>query len=180
VLVPLAHCRNAIASEGHLLSFYKHVSANPALRQASRDAKSAINYLETEIGMRQDLRVLVNAVAESKTELDHESKRLLDFERRNFFRNGLGIAQGPLRDRFREIKERLSELPIEFRRNMNEEHRYVAFSLEELEGMSRDFLQRLEPDHNSAGAMVKLRVSFKMNYQQPLLRYADLGETRKR
>lgn len=180
VLVPMAHRRNIIASEGHILSFYIDVSPHESLRQASREAKAAIDRLETEIGMRQDLYELVEAVAQRRPELDTESQRLPDFEQRNFFKNGLSIADTCLRERYKEIKQRLSELQMEFRRNLADENGYVAFSAEELDGMSKDFLDGLEPDHDSTGEAGKHRVSFKMMHQQNLLRYAKRGETRER
>lgn len=150
ILLLLADCRNAIASKGHVLSFYKDVSSDAALRRASREAKAAIDHLVTEIGTRQDLYALVNAVAENKPELDPESQQLLDFERRNFFPNGLGLAVGPERDRFAVIKTRLGELKIELQRNMSDENGYVAFSREELAGMPEEFLDRLEPRREPA------------------------------
>jgi metallopeptidase MepB len=42
--------------------------------------------------------------------LDGESKRLLEKEWKSYVRNGLGIEKGPKRDRFKEIKKRLSQV----------------------------------------------------------------------
>jgi hypothetical protein len=63
--------------------------------------------------MREDIFQRVDAawkVEKERNELDEESKRLLEKERKSYVRNGLGIEKGPKRDRFKEIKKRLSQV----------------------------------------------------------------------
>jgi metallopeptidase MepB len=70
-----------------------------------------------EMSMREDVFRLVDAVYK-KSEgdkglgrgLGSESWRLLEKERKSFIRMGLGIEKGPKRDRFKEIKKRLSQV----------------------------------------------------------------------
>ena len=66
-----------------------------------------------EASMREDIFQLVDAAwkrESEKKELDGESKRLLEEEWKSYVRNGLGIEKGPKRDRFKEIKKRLSQV----------------------------------------------------------------------
>jgi metallopeptidase MepB len=66
-----------------------------------------------EASMREDIFQLVDAAWKreaEKKELDGESKRLLQKEWKSYVRNGLGIEKGPKRDRFKEIKKRLSQV----------------------------------------------------------------------
>ncbi len=64
-----------------------------------------------EASMREDIYILVQAAWErekKENKLDPESKRLLEKERKSYITNGLGIEKGPKRDRFKEIKKRMS------------------------------------------------------------------------
>ena len=69
-----------------------------------------------------------------------------DFWRRNISPtcgNGLNIPAGPKRDRFKEIKKRLSQLGIAFSKNLNEEKGGIWLTADELHGIPEDVLSLL-------------------------------------
>jgi metallopeptidase MepB len=89
------------------------VSTDSELRDASSKAEEMMDEFNIEASMREDIFKLVDAAWKreaEKTELDGESKRLLEKEWKSYVRNGLGIEKGPKRDRFKEIKKRLSQV----------------------------------------------------------------------
>ncbi|KAL1953431.1 hypothetical protein VTO42DRAFT_2838 [Malbranchea cinnamomea] len=185
VLLPLAHDENALALETHILGFYQAVSTDAKLRDASTEAEKLLDDFAIESSMREDLFRLVDAVVKSGEgeKLDPESKKLLEKEHKDFIRNGLGLPAGPKRERFKEIKKRLSQISIEFQKNLNEENGGLWFTREELDGVPEDVLAGLkvgkeeEDGKENAG---KLRLTFKYPDLFPTLKYAKNAETRKK
>ncbi|CRG86921.1 metallopeptidase MepB [Talaromyces islandicus] len=177
-LLPLAHDENAMTLEAHILGFYQAVSTDSKLRDASSEAEKLLDDFGIETAMREDLYQLVDAALKKKETLHPESQRLLEKEHKDYIRNGLGLPAGPQRDRFKEIKKRLSQLSIEFQKNLNEENGGIWFTPAELDGVPEDVLSGLEKGTGENEG--KLRLSFKYPDLWPTLKYAKNAETRKR
>ena len=183
VLLPLAHDENTLALETHILGFYQAVSTDAKLRDASTEAEKLMDDFAIESAMREDLFRLVDAVVKAGEgeKLDPESRKLLEKEHKDFVRNGLGLPAGPKRDRFKEIKKRLSQISIEFQKNLNEENGGLWFTKEELDGVPEDVLGSLKVGKEEDGKenVGKFRLSFKYPDLFPTLKYATNAETRK-
>jgi metallopeptidase MepB len=178
VLKPLAQDENTMALESHILSFYQAVSTEQQLRDASSKAEELMDEFFIETVMREDVFKLVDAVLKKNESLEPESRRLLEKEHKDYIRNGLGLPAGPKRDRFKEIKKRLSQISIEFQKNLNEENGGIWFTPEELDGVPEDVLSGLkkgEGEHEG-----KLWLTFKYPDLFPTMKYAKNAETRKR
>jgi len=159
VLLPMAHDENDMGLDVPTLGFYQSVSANKALRDASREADQLFSDYGIDSAMREDVFKLVDAVSKAGERLDSESERYLEKARKGYIKYGLGIPAGPKRDRFKEIKQRLSEISIKFSKTLNEENGGLWFTPEELAGVPQDLVsgfKKGEDDH--AG---KLWVTFK-------------------
>lgn len=130
--------------------------------------------------MREDVFKLVDAVFQKKDtlNLDPESLRFLEKERKSYIRNGLGLEVGSQRDRFKEIKKRLSQIQIEFQKNLNEENGALYFTNEELDGVPADLIDTWEKGTGENEG--KLRVSFKYPDLFPTLKFAKNAETRRK
>jgi len=178
VLLPLAHVENAMTLEAHILGFYKAVSTDSKLRDASSEAQKLLDDFAIETAMHEDLYKLVDAVLKKNEDLDPESYQLLGKEHKDYIRNGLKLPAGPKRDRFKEIKKRLIQLSIGFRKNQIEENGGIWFIPQELEGVPEDVLSGLEKGKGEHRGM--LRLTFKYPDLYPTLRYAKNSETRKR
>ena len=181
VLLPMAQDENQMALEAHIIGFYQSVSTNQDLRNSSTEAEKLLDDFSIESSMREDVYKLVDAALrkaeKGTTKLDPESRRLLEKEHKNFIRNGLGLPAGPKRDRFKEIKKRLSQLSIVFQKNLNEESGGLWFTPSELDGVPEDVVSGLEKgDGENEG---KVRLSFKYPDLFPTLKYATNAETRK-
>ncbi|OXV06825.1 hypothetical protein Egran_05408 [Elaphomyces granulatus] len=173
-----AQDENDMALETHILGFYQAVSTNPALRNASSEAEKLLNDFSIESAMREDLFRLVEATLKKNEPLDPESRRLLEKEHKDYIRNGLGLPAGPLRDRFKEIKKRLSDLGIQFQKNLNEENGGLWFTPEELDGVPEDVLSGLRKGEGENEG--DLWLTFKYPDLFPALKYAKNSNTRKR
>jgi metallopeptidase MepB len=126
-----------------------------------------------EAAMREDVFNLVDAVLKKGEKLDPESQRLLEKEHKSYVRNGLDIPAGPQRDRFKEIKKRLSQLGIAFSKNLNEEKGGIWFTAEELNGLPEDVLSLLKKQDD------KYWLTFKYPDLFPTLKYVTNSATRR-
>jgi metallopeptidase MepB len=178
VNLPMARDDNKMAIESHIIGFYNAVSTNKELRDASSEAEQLLDDFGIESSMREDVFNLVDAVLKKKEQLDPESQRLLEKDHKSFIRNGLSLPAGPKRDRFKEIKQRLSQISIAFQKNLNEENGELWFTPEELEGVPEDVIATLNKGEGENEG--KLRLTFKYPDLFPTLKYATSAETRKK
>jgi metallopeptidase MepB len=172
----MAHDDNKMAIESHIIGFYQAVSTDQKLRDASTEAERLLDDFGIESSMREDVYRLVDATFKAGEALDPESKRLLEKDHKSYIRNGLGVPAGPKRDRFKEIKKRLSEISIVFQKNLNEENGGLWYSPSDLEGVPEDLVSSLEK--GSGENEGKLRLSFKYPDLFPTLKYATSAKTR--
>jgi metallopeptidase MepB len=159
VILPIARNDNELARSTHIIGFYNAVSTSKELRDASTEAEQLLDDFGIESSMREDVFNLVDAVLKAKEQLDPESQRLLEKDHKSFIRNGLSLPAGPKRDRFKEIKQKLSQISIAFQKNLNEENGELWFTREELDGVPEDVLDTLnkgEGEHEG-----NLRLTFK-------------------
>lgn len=181
VLLPMARDDDDMSLESHIITFYQAVSTDAALRDASTEVEKKLDDFGIEASMREDFFQLVDAVFQKQkddTSLDGESRRLLEKDHKGYIRMGLGIPAGPQRDRFKDIKKRLSELSITFQKNLNEEAGGLWFTDAELEGVPEDVLANLkkgEGEHDG-----KLWLTFKYPDLFPTLKYCKNAETRRK
>lgn len=173
IVLPMAHDENKQALESHILGFYQSVSTNQELRDASTEAEKLMDDFSIEASMREDVFKLVDAALKKGAKLDPESQRLLEKEHKSYIRNGLNIPAGPKRDRFKEIKKRLSQLGIIFQKNLNEEKGGLWFSSEELDGVPEDVLSTLKKEGD------RYFLTFKYPDLFPTLKYGTNSATRK-
>ena len=164
--------------EAHIIGFYQAVSTDQELRDASTEAERLLDDFGIEASMNEDIFKLVDAVAEKGEKLDPESQHFLEKDRKSYIRNGLGIPAGPKRDRFKEIKKRLSQISIEFARNLNEEKGGIWFTPKELDGVPEDVLSGLKKGSEENEG--KIRLSFKYPDLFPALKYSTNPTTRKK
>ncbi|KAM7197285.1 hypothetical protein V8F33_005713 [Rhypophila sp. PSN 637] len=199
VMRPQIEDENQSSLSARILGFYQYVSADSALRDASTEAEKIMDEFGIECSMREDVFRLVDAVYQSSglaasKEADPnrlidealaksaglqnvESGKLLEKERKNFIKNGLGLPAGEKRERFREIKKRLSQIQIAFQKTLNEENGGLWFTKEELDGVPEDVLVNLEKGEGENEGKIKL--SFKYPDLFPTLKFAKNPDTRK-
>lgn len=178
IMLPMAYDENTMALDAHIIGFYQAVSTNQELRDASTEAEKLLDDFSIESSMREDVYNVVEAAFHKGEKLDPESQRLLEKERKNYIRNGLGIPAGPKRDRFKEIKKRLSEIGIVFQKNLNEENQGMWFTPEELSGVPQDVLAGFAKGEGENSGKVKM--TFKYPDLFPVSKYATNPATRRK
>ncbi|MCJ1277832.1 hypothetical protein MMC21_005646 [Puttea exsequens] len=177
VMLPMAYDENDGGLETHIIGFYQSVSTDQELRDASTKAEEMMDEFAIESSMREDVYGLVKATLEKGEKLDPESERLLEKANKDYIRNGLGLPAGPKRDRFKEIKKRLSQLSIVFSKNLNEEVGGIWFTEEELAGVPEDVVGLFaKGEGENAG---KVKMTFKYPDILPTTKYAKNAATRK-
>lgn len=170
VVLPMAEDENNANLETRIIGFYQAVSGDSKLRDASSKAEAIMDEFAIEASMREDIFKLVDAAYKKGDKLDPESQRLLEKERKSYITNGLGIPAGPQRDRFKEIKKRLSQIQIEFQKNLNEENGCIWLTKKELEGVPDDVVEGFEKGTGENEG--KLRFTFKYPDLFPALKFA--------
>lgn len=181
-LLPFAQDDNQVALESSIVGFYQAVSTDPELRDASTEAEKKMDKFGIDSSMREDLFRLVEAVHTKQKDdqkLDAESRRLLEKDYKGYIKMGLGIPKGEKRDRFKAIKERLSELSITFQKNLNEENGGLWLTPEELRGVPEDVTEGLMKGKEGTPSEGKLWLTFKYPDLFPALKYAKDGEVRR-
>jgi metallopeptidase MepB len=177
-VLPIALDENESGLSARVIGFYQAVSTDKALRDASTEAEKMMDEFSIEASMREDIYKLVEAAFQKGDKLDPESQRLLEKERKSYIRNGLGLPAGPQRDRFKEIKKRLSQISTDFQKNLNEENGGLWFTKEELKGVPADVVDGLEKGTGEHEG--KLKLSFKYPDLFPTLKFALNSEVRKK
>lgn len=158
----------------NLLDFPQHVSVDKALRDASVAADKKLSEFDVEINMREDVfKNLLAAREKLGDSLKPEAKRYLDRLIKLGERNGLHLSKD-VQDEIKEIKKRMSDLCIDFSRNLNEENTVLEFTEPELDGVPADFLKSLEKAENG-----KLKVTLKYPHYFPCMKFVHNPNTRK-
>lgn len=178
IMLPMALDDNEGGLTWHIIDFYQAVSTNQELRDASTEGEKLMDDFSIESSMREDVFRLVEAALKKEEKLDPESHRLLEKKHKDYIRNGLGLPAGPKRDRYKEIKKRISTLQITFSKNLNEEIGGIWFDPEELEGVPDDVMSLFaKGEGENAG---KVKMTFKYPDVFPTLKYAKNPATRKK
>lgn len=178
VILPLVHAENAVAREAHVLIFYKSVSPDSELRNASRKAQTLLDDFMVERAMDDAIFTLIDAVLRKTEDLDPESLRLLRKKHNEHVRNGLNLPPGAQRKRFAEIKSQLSRLTVKFRENIDETDDGMWLTPEELDGLPESVISQLE--HGQGENKGRLFVSFAPPSFYPTLRFLKRADVRRR
>ncbi|KAI9197197.1 Thimet oligopeptidase [Polychytrium aggregatum] len=175
----LAQCDNDITGELSVVQFLKHISTEPEVRATSTAVSQQIQSAQIEISMRSDVyRSLLSTPVSAQTHPDgDEDSRLVEKTLQDYERNGLGLSQDR-QDRLRKLRMRISELCLEFSKNLADDRTVVKLTRDELEGLPEAFLQGLEKA--TEDGIDKYIVTMKYPDIIPVMKLAKRDETRKR
>jgi len=177
IIQPLLNVDSDSAHRGVALQLPGMVAEDKALRDASSDAEKMLEEFEVEMSMRKD--VFDNILAFSKSEeaksLSPEMKRYVDKLVNDGMRNGLHLDEAK-RDEIKAVKKRISELSVEFNKNLNEDTTLILLDQAELTGVPEDLVGSFEKDEETG----KLKVTMKYPHFFPVTRKCNNPETRLR
>ncbi|XP_063415153.1 thimet oligopeptidase-like [Mytilus trossulus] len=156
------------------VDFLQHVSSDKDLRDASVTADKELSEFDVEMSMRQDVfDTLVATEKKLSGQLKPEATRYLERMIKYGKRNGLHLPKEK-QDKIKEIKKRMSDLSIDFSKNLNEENTVLEFTEKDLDGVSEDFIKSLDKTDDG-----KLKVTLKYPHYFPCMKKARNPNTRK-
>nr|KAG5696363.1 hypothetical protein BaRGS_028358 [Batillaria attramentaria] len=145
VVKALADSECEYACERNNLDFLQHVATDKEMRDASCDADKKLSEFDVEMSMRQDVfDAIVAFQKKNPAELSEpEAARFVERLIKLGKRNGLHLPKD-VQTKIKELKKRMSDLGIDYGKNLNEENTTLEFTEEELAGAPEDFLKGLE------------------------------------
>lgn len=181
-ILPIIRDENVKLVRTRLIAFYPSVATSKALREATREATKLLNASDIVLYSRVDMFQLVNSVnlkaQNGVVDLDPESRHYLTKLRRKFIENGCNIDDPNLKHKFSLKLTELKRINSQVSQNFHEETAGVWFTKEELAGVPESLMGRFR--RGSGEYEDRYWVSTKTPFSTPVLRYADLEETRKK
>ncbi|KAI6659742.1 Thimet oligopeptidase [Oopsacas minuta] len=138
------------------LTLYQHVASSPELRTASSEADKNISNFDIQMSMRFDVFKVVNSLVAQSGTLVAEEKRCLEKFLLKGRKNGLEMEEVK-RNAIEKLKQELSDLCIEFQKNLNEENTKLFFNPDQLNGTSQSFQDSLK---KSEDGLLELTLSY--------------------
>lgn len=123
--------------------FMQYVSTDKAQRDAGSLAEEHLNNWVIELGQNEKVYAAIKLVSEKAANLPPLSKRLVEHALRDYRRSGMGLALDQ-REKLKDIQKEISRLGIEFDKNIREDETTVLLTLDELDGLSEEFIGGLK------------------------------------
>uniref|UniRef100_A0A8C4F0W0 Neurolysin (metallopeptidase M3 family) n=1 Tax=Dicentrarchus labrax TaxID=13489 RepID=A0A8C4F0W0_DICLA len=174
-LKALANVRLDYASSRHVLDFPQYVFPSKEVRTASTEADKKLSDFDVEISMREDVFKRITALQKKlQDNLTSEEKRFLDRLVTLGKRNGLHLSVD-IQEEIKRTSKLISELSIEFNKNLNEDNTFLLFSERELGGLADSYLNGLDK-----AADGRYKVTLEYPHYFPLMKRCHNPETRRK
>uniref|UniRef100_A0AAQ5YCD4 Peptidase M3A/M3B catalytic domain-containing protein n=1 Tax=Amphiprion ocellaris TaxID=80972 RepID=A0AAQ5YCD4_AMPOC len=174
-LAALANAKLDYASSRHVLDFPQYVCPSKEVRSASTEADKKLSEFDVEISMREDVFKRITALQEKLQEdLSPEEKRFVDRQVTLGQRKGLHLSKD-IQEEIKRTSKLISELSIEFNKNLNEDNTFLVFSERELGGLADSYLNGL--DKTAEG---RYKVTLEYPHYYPLMKRCHNPETRRK
>ncbi|XP_041825595.1 thimet oligopeptidase-like [Melanotaenia boesemani] len=174
-LEALANAKLDYASSRHILDFPQYVCPNKEVRSASTEADKKLSEFDVEISMREDVFQRITALQKKLPDnLSPEGKRFLDRLVTLGQRKGLHMSTD-IQEEVKRTSKLISELSIEFNKNLNEDNTFLVFSEHELGGLADSYLNGLEKTEEG-----RYKVTLEYPHYYPLMKRCHNPETRRK
>ena len=126
-----------------MAQFMTFVSTDAEERAASQAAQSRLSAWYIDLGKNERLYRAIRAYADSLPNLSGERRRLLEHSLRDYRRAGMELSLDQ-RQSLAELEKEMSDLSIEFSKNIREDETVITATRDELYGLTADFLESLD------------------------------------
>ena len=177
-LLPLEEATDLVAGASGQHAFMAYVSADEALRNAAREWDEKLDKYMVALSFREDLYEAIKAfsITEEARALTGEDARWLAFELRDYRRNGFDLPKED-RQRVRDLFDRLVELDVQFRKNIDDFEDGILVTREQVAMMPDAWVESLAKVEE--GGETKYRVSLDYPEIQPFMANCPDGELRR-
>ncbi|XP_028273830.1 neurolysin, mitochondrial [Parambassis ranga] len=174
-LKALANAKLDYVSSRHVLDFPQYVCPTKEVRSASTEADKKLSEFDVEISMREDVFKRITALQKKhQDDLLPEEGRFLDRLITLGQRKGLHLCK-ETQEEIKRNSKLISELSIEFNRNLNEDNTFLIFSEHELGGLADSYLNGLEKTADG-----RYKVTLQYPHYYPLMKRCHNPETRRK
>lgn len=177
-LLALESATDRLAAAQGTLGFMAYVSDDADLRAAAREWDEKLDKYAIGLSFREDLYEAIKAFAASEEArgLTGEARRLLEFELRDYRRNGFELPMEE-RAKVRELLDQLVELDVRFRKAIDEWDDGIEVRREDLAGLPESYVASLKK--LDAGGETRYRVSLDYPEIQPFMANAASSALRR-
>lgn len=158
------------------LYFLAHVSPNRTTRDVATEITQIISDYEVAASMREDVYKVVQLFHATEPVLDPQANRYLEKTLLSYQRNGLSLSPES-QATLSEMRKRMSNISIEFSRNLAEDDSALWFSRQELSGVPKDLVDSWQ-HKETVGGDEKYRMTAQYPDIGPTLKFATLESTR--
>lgn len=143
---PLIDEENQRLTESRILYFLSSASTSKEVRVAGKDASTRVSQANIQQLAREDVFRVVSAVSQrpETQKLPPESQLYLEKLMHEFTMNGLRLRDDEAKGRLKENNLRLVEVLREYIMNLNADASGVWLSLDELDGLPPNFIERIK------------------------------------
>ena len=150
----------------------KETSENAEHRAKATEAIKKVDEWAVGLDYREDVYRAVKTYADTKPELEGETKRMLEQTLRDYRRAGLHLAKAE-RSEVEALRKELAAATTEFRTNITNAKKSLKFTKAELDGLPESFLEQVKTGNDE----YTLQANVTFHYLN-ILRSAKVEQTR--
>ncbi|MEP7216149.1 MAG: M3 family metallopeptidase, partial [Anaerolineaceae bacterium] len=177
-MLALEEAADVLGSAQGQLGFMAYVTADDELRASAREWDEKLDKYGIALSFREDLYAAVRAFAllPEASGLTGEDARLLQFELRDYRRNGFELPADE-RAKVRELLDKLVELDVQFRKAIDEWDDGITVRREDLAALPESFIENLKTV--DVDGETRFRVSLDYPEIQPFMANAQSSDLRR-